>query len=439
MLTHFMPPTLGGVYAIPCAHMVLKGSFSNTTPQAAYRGVGRVECQYLVESLVDAAARELGRDRIAFRRLNLVRPEQLPWRSPGGGLYRSGEFAQNLERALALADWNGFETRRAEARARGRLRGIGLSLYVENDGGAPAEFAEVEVLPAADGGDGEVVLRTGTQNFGMAHETVFAQVLADELGLDPTQVRLVQGDTDLVAEGFGSHGSRSMRIGGGATVGGARAMLARARELAAGMLDVAPGELDFADGRFSVPGRNLAASLFEIAAHADRAGERLLGSHTFVTTDEAHSNACQVCELEVDPETGVVTIARHVTVADVGRAINPLVVHGQLHGGLAQGLGQAAMERVVYDEASGQTLTGSFMDYCLPRADDLPFFELELNEVVEEDNPLGVKGAGEVGTSGAPAAYMNALRDALGEAADGLQMPATPEAVWRALRRVGAG
>jgi carbon-monoxide dehydrogenase large subunit len=430
VMVKFMLPTLGGVYRIPAADIALRGVFSNTAPLGSYRGIGRVESNYLMESLVDAAAREIGIDRIELRRRNLIAPAMMPWRAPGGAVYTSGEFAANLDRALQLADWAGFPARREADARRGLLRGIGLSLFIENDGGAPNEFAEVEALP-----DGAVVVRVGTQDFGMGHETMFAQALADELGPPFEAIRVVFGDTDAVPRGAGSHGSRSARIGGGATVLGARKLMARGRELAAEMLEASAADIEYARGAFAVVGTDRSVSLAAVAGFAADRGERLTGGGDFKTEVEAHSNGCHVCAVAFDPVRARVAVARHVIVADVGRVVNPLIVHGQMHGGAAQGLGQAALEQVVYDPESGQLLSGSFMDYALPRADNLPAFDVALNEIPEVDNPLGVKGAGENATTGAPAALMNAVNDALAQAGAGrVEMPATSERLWRALR-----
>jgi carbon-monoxide dehydrogenase large subunit len=434
VMVRFLPPTLGGVYRIPHAYIEMKGLFSNTTPQAAYRGIGRMEATYLIESLVDAAARETGIDRVELRRRNLVGPDSMPWTAPGGAVYTSGEFGPNLESALELADWPGFAARRADSDDRGLLRGIGLAMYVENDGGVPQEYAEV-----AAAADGTVTVSVGTQDFGMGHETMYAQVLADELGIPFGSVRVVFGDTDKVARGAGSHGSRSARIGGGATVMGAAKMIERGKELAAEMLEAAAADLEYSGGRFTIAGTDRSLGLAEVAGFAEGRGERLAASADFVTENEAHSNGCHVCEVTIDPDDGAVRIERYALVADVGRVLNPLIVHGQLHGGAVQGIGQALMERVVYDGASGQPLSGSYMDYALPRADELPNLAVALNEVIEVDNPLGVKGAGEGATTAAPAAVMNAIRDALGRAGvEHFDMPATPNRIWRALEAARA-
>jgi carbon-monoxide dehydrogenase large subunit len=431
VMVHYLPPTLGGPYRIPCGHVSLRGVFSSTTPLAAYRGIGRLEANYLTESLVEAAARETGIDRVELRRRNLVGPGEMPWTTPGGAVLTSGVFAPVLERALELADWRRFADRQAASRTSGRLRGIGCAMYVENDGSTPTEFAEVEVTAA-----GRVVVRVGTQDFGMGHDTMFSQVAADALGVPFDAVDVVFGDTEHVERGAGSHGSRSARMGGGAVVGSAGKVIEIGRELAADLLEAAAADIVYEVGRFKVVGTDRGADLFAIAAAASRQGGRLVAQTDFVTQGDAHASGCHVCEVSVDPDDGTVTLERHVIVADVGRAINPLIVEGQMHGGAAQGIGQALMEQVALDGETGQPLAASLMDYAIPRADDLPATVVELDQIVESDNPLGVKGAGENATTGAPAAVMNALRDALRAAgADHVDMPATPHQVWRAVHR----
>jgi carbon-monoxide dehydrogenase large subunit len=431
VMVHYLPPTLGGPYRIPRAHVSIRGLFSNTTPLAAFRGIGRVEANYLTESLIEAAARATGRDRIELRRLNLVGPADLPWTTPGGAVLTSGAFAENLARAHELADWSAFPERRRASAAHGRLRGIGLAAYVENDGSTPTEFAEVEATAG-----GRVVVRVGTQDFGMGHETVFSQIAAEALGVPFEHVDVVFGDTDRVARGAGSHGSRSARVGGGAVVVGARKVVDEGREIAARLLEAAAPDVTYGGGRFTVAGTDRGVGLFEVAAAAERTGGRLAAEADFVTAGDVHATGCHACEVTVDPDDGTVRVERHVIVADVGRAINPLIVHGQMHGGAAQGIGQALLEHVVVDRASGQPLTGSFMDYAIARADDLPSLLVELREIAEADNPLGVKGAGENAATGAPAAVMNAVRDALYSAGvEGVDMPVTREQIWRALQR----
>jgi carbon-monoxide dehydrogenase large subunit len=392
-----------------------------------------MEATHLMESLVDAAARETGIDRITLRRLNVLDAGELPFRSVGGARYEACTFAPHLEQALDLARWDGFAARRERSAQRGLLRGIGCAMYVENDGGPPSEFAEVEVDPA-----GVVQVRVGTQNFGMGHETVFAQVAADALQLPVDAVHVIDGDTDRVARGSGSMGSRSMRVGGTAITLGAETVLARGRALAAEMLEATASDLDYADGCFRIVGTDRGVTLFQVAETARDRGEVLAADADFEQQRESYSSGCHVCEIELDPDTGRIAVCSHALVTDVGRAVNPMLVDGQAHGGAAQGLGQAALEEVVYDPQSGQTLSGSLMDYALPRADDLPAFATAIAETAETDNPLRVKGVGEGPTTGAPAAYMNAVNDALLRAGAGpVQMPATAEKVWRELHGRG--
>ena len=433
-MTDYLIPTIGGSYRIPTGYIEMRGHPSNTTPQAAYRGIGRVESNYLTESLVDAAAAATGIDRIELRRRNLVAPHEMPWTAPGGFVYHGGDFRANLDRAVDAVDMTGFAARRAESAERGRLRGIAAAPYVENDGGAPADYAKVEAH-----GDGTVTVFAGTQNFGMGHETVYAQIAADRLGIDFHSVRFVDGDTARVKEGFGSHGSRSMRIGGTACVMGADSMVERGRSLAGEMLEAASGDIGYDAGVFSVGGTNRSVTLAEVARFATDRGEELSGERRFTTERGSLGNGAAACEVEIDPETGAVEIVRYVIVCDTGRTINPLLAEGQLRGGAAQGIGQAALEQVVYDPDSGQNLTGSLMDYAIPRADDLPALEVVMTEVAESDNPLGVKGIGEGPTTGAPAAVMGAVRDALSVlGATAIDMPVTPENVWRAIRAASA-
>jgi carbon-monoxide dehydrogenase large subunit len=335
-----------------------------------------------------------------------------------------------MERALDLADWRGFSARRKAGDAGGRLRGIGVAMYVENDGSTPTEFAEVEATA-----EGRVVVRVGTQDFGMGHETVFSQIAADQLGVPLEAVDVVFGDTDQVERGAGSHGSRSARMGGGAVVGSVRKLVESGRELAARLLEAAAADITYGDGRFTVAGTDRGVALAEVAAFAGRQGGRLAAQTDFVTAGDAHANGCHVCEVSVDRDTGTLRLERHVIVADVGRAINPLIVYGQLHGGAAQGIGQALMEHVVLAPDTGQPMTATLMEYAIPRADDLPAPVVELNEIPEADNPLGVKGVGENATTGAPAAFMNAVRDALADAGgDHVDMPVTAARLWQALR-----
>jgi carbon-monoxide dehydrogenase large subunit len=427
---HYMPPTIGGSYRLAEADIGIRGIFSNSTPQSAYRGVGRAEGNYLLESLIDAAAREMKIDPVDLRRRNLVQSGDLPWRMAGGGVLTSGAFNGNLDQAAALAAVDGP----ADTVPSHWLRGQGVAMYVENDGSMTTEYAEVEALS-----DGKVLIRVGTQDFGMGHQTMYAQVASDRLGLDFDDIDVVFGDTDVVKRGMGSYGSRSARMGGGAVVYGAEKMVERGRELAADMLEAAAEDIQYESGLFRVAGTDRQAGLFDVAAYAKDKGERLNAEMDFETAGDVFANGCHVAQVAIDPDTGSVKLLRHIMVCDVGRAINPMIVDGQLHGGAAQGIGQAMFEDVVLDPDSGQTLSGSLLDYCLPRADDLPMFTTALVEIEEADNPLGVKGVGENATTGAPAAVMNAIQDALAKAGGAeVQMPATPERVWRALLN-GAG
>ena len=433
-MTDYLIPTIGASYGIPVGYVEMRGYPSNTTPQAAYRGIGRVESNYLTESLVDAAAAATGIDGIELRRRNIVGLQEMPWTAPGGFVYHDADLRANLDRAVEAVDMAGFPTRRAASAERGRLRGIAATPYVENDGGAPAEYAKVEAHA-----DGTVTVFAGTQNFGMGHETVYAQIAADRLGIDFEAIRFVDGDTARVKEGFGSHGSRSTRIGGTACVMGADLMVERGRTLAGEMLEAPGDDIGYDAGVFGVEGTNRSVTLAEVARFAAERGEALSGERRFTTERGSLGNGAAACEIEVDPETGAVDIVRYVIVCDTGRTINPTLAEGQLHGGAAQGIGQAALEQVVYDPETGQNLTGSFMDYAIPRADDLPALEVVLTEVAETDNPLGVKGIAEGPTTGAPPAVMGAVRNALSTlGTTTIDMPVTPENVWRAIRATRA-
>jgi aerobic carbon-monoxide dehydrogenase large subunit len=440
VIVSWMAPMICGPYRIPVHHFTLEGVFTNTAPIAAYRGIARAEVTYLLERLVDAAARQTGIDRIELRRRNLISPAEMPWRSPTGAVYPPAQFERNLDIGLEIIDWAGFPDRRAESEQRGRLRGIGVSVYVENAGGVgsqsakTSEFAKVQV-----NGAGDVVLHVGTQDFGMGHATVFAQVTADALGIEPSAVRMVDGDTDLIESGFGAYGSRCARVGGGAVAQGARAVVEEGRQLAAELLEAAAADVEFADGHYVISGTDRRIGLFEVARAAEARGQPLAAAETFQATGPTYPSGCQLCEVEVDPLTGKVEILRYVMVADPGRVLNPLIVTGQLHGGIAQGIGQALLERVVYDPESGQLQSGSFMDFALPRADDLPPITTAFNPLPAEDNPLGVKGIGEGPTTGSTPAVVNAVLDALSAyGVTALDMPLTPERIWRALAS-GAG
>ena len=429
-----MERMVSGVYAIPAIHLRLEGAFTNTVPINVYRGVGRLECVYTVERLIERAARETGRDPTALRRANMVRT--FPYRTATGAVYDSGDYVARLDEAVERADGKGFPARRAEAARRGKLRGIGLGPYVEGTGGVPQEFAEVRVLPA-----GVVEVPMGSQSQGQGHETVFAQVVAERLGVPFETVSIVQGDTDRVARGVGTFASRSMVRGGSAAVEASDAVVATGKPMAAHLLEAATADIEYRDGAFRVVGTDRSIGLFEVARAAT--GGKLpaalgttLGAATWHENPAfAFANGCEVCELEVDPETGAVTIVAWTMVDDSGRSVNPMIVHGQQHGSVAQGIGQALIERCVYDSTTGQLLSGSLLDYAIPRADDLPSITVVSRDVPSPTNPLGVKGAGEGGTVGAPGAVINAILDALAPlGVTHIDMPATPERVWRAIQ-----
>lgn len=414
---------LGGVYRIPAIHNQVHGVVTNTAPVDAYRGAGRPESAYIMERLVEAAARELGLAVDEIRRRNLLTPEELPHDNGLGLTFDVGNFPAVLEKALIQADWAGFPARKAEAAARGRRLGRGMAYYVEiAGGGGTDEYADVRVAS-----DGIVEVAVGTQSNGQGHETVYAQVLSEKLGIDMEQIRIVQGDSDRLDQGHGTGGSRSMAFGGGACLVAADDMIGRGIELA--KADLGAEDVDYADGLFRARGSNATRSIAELAA-AHPGG--LDGRSKYTTGGPAPTfpNGCHIAEVEIDPRTGKVAITRYSLVDDFGRLVNPMLVQGQIHGGVAQGLGQALLEDVVYD-SEGQLITGSFMDYGIPRADDMPpAIVFDTLNVESPTNPLGVKGCGEAGTIGAMPSVMNAIIDAL----DGTQMemPATIEKVWRA-------
>ncbi|MGE3934974.1 MAG: xanthine dehydrogenase family protein molybdopterin-binding subunit, partial [Rhodospirillaceae bacterium] len=364
-----------------------------------------------------------------IRRRNLIGPAEIPYDNGLGMTYDSGDFPQMVDRAVALGDWAGFPARRALSAARGRRRGIGISTYIDLSTGAPQERAEIDVVAEGDDG-GRLDVVIGTQASGQGHDTSFGQVVADLMQVPYERIRLIYGDTDVVKVGGGSHSGRSMRMGAIVLSNAAKEVLDKGAEAAAAMLEAAPADIAYRDGRYTVVGTDRSVGLFEVAAR-----EHLRGVSQIHTPIAAFGNGCHVCEVEVDPDTGAVEILRYAAVDDVGRAINPLLIDGQTHGGIAQGMGQALQERCVYDRDTGQLLSASFMDYALPRADQLPFFATEIAEVPAPTNPLGVKPGSEGGTAPAPAVIVNAIVDAL--AADGvahIDLPATPETVWRAMR-----
>ena len=428
-LSTFAPfiPTMAGtkvlasVYGFQAIYANVLGVFTNTVPVDAYRGAGRPESNYVVERVIDAAAAELGMDRIAIRKLNMVKPDAMPYLTAMNQLYDSGDFERVLDAALEKTDWAGFEARRAASAARGKKRGIGMSYYLEATGGAPTERAEIRF---AD--DGFVDVFVGTQSSGQGHETAYVMLIADQLGIDGDKVRIRQGDTDTIPTGGGTGGARSLYSEGQAILVTAATVIEKGKQAASEALEAAVADIEFASGRFSIVGTDRGMDIISLAtAQRERAarGEAAtmldaaevaqIDSHTF-------PNGCHIAEVEIDPETGMVAVLRYI---------------GQVHGGVAQGFGQAVLERTAYDKASGQLLSGSLMDYALPRAADLPDIEVDLIEVPCTSNPLGVKGAGEAGAVGSPPAVINAIVDALSSAGvKSIDMPATPEKVWQALQ-----
>jgi carbon-monoxide dehydrogenase large subunit len=417
-------------YHAPFAHVRCRGVLTNTAPTAPYRGAGRPEAHFALERLLDLAAPRLGIDRLEIRRRNLIRPDQLPYRNALGLTYDSGDFLGNFETALKLGDWEGFEDRRRESEAKGLLRGIGIAPYVESPVGAPRE--RIQVTVKADGG---IEVLAGTQSTGQGHETTFAQVVADGLGVDMAAVVLVTGDTDIVTVGGGTHSDRSMRLGGALLVQACAEVVEQAKALVAEELGAPVEEVAFADGLLTHPSSNRAFDLFDAQRLAARAGKPLSAAAEFNGRMPAFPTGCAVCELEVDPETGVVRVVRYASLDDVGQPINPLIVDGQVHGGIAQGVGQALMEDFQVDPHTGQVIGGSFMDYGVPRADHLPAFDVAFTEDPTTGNPLRVKGGGESGITPALAAVFNALMDALSPlGVEHVEMPATPYRVWRAIQ-----
>jgi carbon-monoxide dehydrogenase large subunit len=425
-----------GSYAIPAATLRARAIFTNTMPTNAYRSSGRPEVTFAIERLIDLAADEFGIDRIRLRRRNLVRPKAMPYRNAVGMTYDSGTYEANMDLAMRIADWDGFRERRRAAKKRGRLLGLGLANYVESSIGAPRERTEITVRPP-----GAVDVVIGTQPSGQGHETSFAQVVADLIAVPHASINIIMGDTDIVSVGGGSHSGRSMRHAGTVISKAVPELIARGVRIAALALEVPPDKVAFKDGRFSSPASNRSFDFLELAREAARLAlpPELKDGLCVAADNEMHDpvfpNGCAICEVEIDPESGRVELTRYAAVDDVGRCINPLIVHGQTHGGIAQGVGQALWEQCYVEPSSGQPLTGSFMDYGMPRSHTLPSFKAEIVEVLSPTNPLGIKAGGEGGTTPAPAAVVNAIADALRDhGIRDVKMPATPFAIWQALR-----
>jgi aerobic carbon-monoxide dehydrogenase large subunit len=425
-----------GVYKTPLIEVTTKCVFTNTTPVGAYRGAGRPEANYYMERLVDAAAAEMGIDRVELRRRNHIPQEAMPYKAPNGTTYDSGDFTNLLNQALALADWDGFAARKAESRVRGRLRGRGISDYLELTGPPGREMGGIRFEP-----DGTVTIITGTLDYGQGHWTPFAQVLSARLGIPFERIRLLQGDSDELIAGGGTGGSKSMMTSGTAIIAASDKVIENGKQIAAHVLEAAVADIEFRRGRFTIVGTDRSVGVMELADKI-RSGLKLppelpQSLDVALAVDgppSAFPNGCHIAEVEVDPETGVVEVVRYSFVNDFGVVINPLLVNGQAHGGIVQGIGQALLEHTIYDE-EGQLVTGSYMDYALPRAEDAPMFQHEFHPVPATTNPLGAKGCGEAGCAGALPSVMNALVDALSEyGIHHIEMPATPERVWRAIQ-----
>jgi carbon-monoxide dehydrogenase large subunit len=430
--TDLFSKVLMGTYDVQAAYMRTIGVYTNTTPVDAYRGAGRPEAIFVLERVMDEAARQLGVDAWDLRRKNFIAPDQFPYTTATGVTYDVGEFANLLTRAGEEADANGFAARKAASEAQGKLRGHGLCYYIESILGAPTETARVDF---AD--DGALIF-VGTQSNGQGHETVFAQFLSDQTGIPADQVRVIQGDSDLIPTGGGTGGSRSVTVQNTATLATVEKITSAFTAFLADLEGVAASEIRFDDERFRISGSNLTPTMLDVADLAREAGREDLLSHTATITLESRSfpNGAHVAEVEIDPETGVLAVTKYSVVDDFGNLINPMLVAGQVHGGVAQGIGQAVTERVVFDDY-GQLLTASFMDYGMPRADDVPMIKFATRGTPSKYNPLGMKGCGEAGTVGALAAVTNAVVDALwNQGVRDATMPFTPHRVWTMLQKV---
>ncbi len=440
------PPTANavkntiGVYRTPLIEVSTKLVVTNTPPVGAYRGAGRPEGNYYMERLVDTAAAEMGIDKIELRRRNHIPEDAMPHKAPNGTIYDSGEFTAVLDQALAQADWDGFATRKADSRSRGLLRGRGIGDYLEVTGPPANEMGGIRFEP-----DGNVTIITGTLDYGQGHWTPFAQILHQQLGIPFDRIRLLQGDSDELIAGGGTGGSKSLMASGTAIVGASEKVVEKGRQIAAHVLEAAVADIEFSDGRFVIAGTDRMVDIRELATMIRRGLElppdlpdSLDVQHIMESAPSAFPNGCHVAEVEIDPETGVVTVVKYTMVNDFGVIVNPLLVAGQAHGGVVQGIGQALMERTVFDE-DGQFLTGSFTDYALPRASDAVLFTIDTHPVPAKTNPLGAKGCGEAGCAGSLPSVMNAVVDALSEyGIRHIDMPATPFKVWQAIREARA-
>jgi len=434
----FVPTVAGGrivgtVYRIPHVHHSVRCVYTNTMPVAAYRGAGRPEACYVMERLLEAAAKQLNMDSIALRKLNFISAAELPYAMPSGVTLSSGEFAQTLDLALLNADWHSFEVRQQESQARGLMRGRGLGFYVESSGGGPEEEARITIHD-----DGAVDVVVGTFSHGQGHRTTYAQILSETLDVDFASINIIQGDTDAVHFGGGTGGSRSSQMGGIAVQRAASGVLEDAKVIAAEMLQAPLPTVSYAQGVFSASTTDSQVSLPQVAKAAKEAQFGGAGLTKLLRYNRGEGftfpNGCHITEVEVDAETGVVNVVAYTAVDDCGRVINPLLATGQVHGGVVQGIGQALYENVVYND-DGQLLSGSLMDYAMPRASQVGDIQVSFNEVLDPNNELGVKGIGEGGACAAPSAVVNAVLDALAPlGVESLDMPLTPERVWRSMR-----
>jgi carbon-monoxide dehydrogenase large subunit len=419
-----------GPYDIPIAHIRLRAAYTNTVPVDAYRGAGRPEASYLIERVVDAAAHDLGIASDTIRRRNLIKPKALPYRTPTGKVYDSGDFAGTLARAQELADWEGFNKRAAQSRRTGRLRGIGIATYIEACGNNGPETATLNLDP-----DGGVTLLIGSQSTGQGHATSYAQLIAERLDLPPDRIRVIQGDTDRIKSGAGTGGSSSIPVGGVSVDRATKKLAEQIKEIAADALEASASDLEIVDGTVRVAGTDRVAPFADLAARPGVTPDKLRAAEEFSVEPPTYPNGTHIAEVEIDPGTGKTSIVRYVVVDDFGATLNPLLLAGQVHGGAVQGIGQALMEDTVYDSASGQLLSASFMDYAMPRAEHAPDFVFETRNVPCRTNPLGVKGAGEAGAIGSCPAIMNAIVDALWRSyrIRHVDMPATPHRIWEAI------
>ena len=448
--TYLYGTLMAGQYKTPAIHVAVRALFTNTSPVDAYRGAGRPEATFVVERIVETAARELGMDAADIRRRNFIQPSDFPYETPVALTYDIGDYEASLDKALAHIDYAGFPTRKAASEANGRKRGIGLSCYIEACGLAPSQVAIslgagvglFEVGEVRVDVTGSVTVVTGSHSHGQSHETTFAQIISEKLGVPFENVTVLHGDTGRSDYALGTYGSRSLAVGGSAIVKATDKIIAKGKKIAAHMLEASEDQVEFEDGQFNVADSNQSLTFGEVAFAAyvpsnyplDELEPGLSEKAFYDPPNFTYPAGAHVCEVEVDAETGVVRIEKFVAVDDFGHVVNPMIVEGQVHGGLAQGIGQALLEHGVYDE-SGQLLSGSYMDYAMPRADDLPSFTVDTTTTPCTHNPLGVKGCGEAGAIGSTAAVINAITDALGVAS--VPMPATPETVWRAMRQEG--